>query len=110
MKRENRTGSSCDVRKGFRVFSDDGVRDLNGEPEARRHGDVVVADGGPGSERVGMLRRASIATRSRVPTRSYAANHSQDSIVAFTPMNSTNESSGSATHSRRGRNPSHTFD
>nr|GLL35864.1 E3 ubiquitin-protein ligase UPL3-like [Ipomoea trifida] len=110
MKRENRTGSSCDVQKGFRVFSDGGVRDPNGEPEARRHGDVVAADGGPGSERVGVRWRATASNSASIATRSRAANRSQDSIAAFSPMNSTNESSGSATRSRRGRNPSHTSD
>ncbi|XP_031124247.1 receptor-like protein EIX2 [Ipomoea triloba] len=44
----------------FRVFSDGSVRDLNGEPEARWHGDVAAADGGPGSERVGMRRPGQI--------------------------------------------------
>ncbi|TMX01991.1 hypothetical protein EJD97_022915 [Solanum chilense] len=47
---------------------------------------------------------ASISTRSRITTRS------QDSLASSTPMDSTNESSGSASRNRRGKNPSHGSD
>ncbi|MCE0481240.1 hypothetical protein HAX54_038835 [Datura stramonium] len=47
---------------------------------------------------------APISTRSRITTRS------QDSLASSTPMDSTNESSGSASRTRRGKNPSHGLD
>lgn len=47
---------------------------------------------------------SSISTRSRVITRS------QDSLASSTPMDSTNESSGSATRGRRGKNPNQVSD
>ncbi|CAN4107359.1 unnamed protein product [Withania somnifera] len=46
----------------------------------------------------------SISTRTRIATRSH------DSLASSTPMDSTNESSGSASPTRRGKNPSHRSD
>ncbi|KAL3514996.1 hypothetical protein ACH5RR_021898 [Cinchona calisaya] len=47
---------------------------------------------------------SSISTRSRVVTRS------KDTLASSTPMDSTNEFSGSGTRSRRGKNPNHASD
>nr|GMC85326.1 E3 ubiquitin-protein ligase UPL3 [Ipomoea batatas] len=53
---------------------------------------------------------ATATNSASIPTRSRIATRSQDSLLSSTPMDSTNESSGSAPRSRRGKNPTHAPD